>query len=466
MTANKDLVGAVCAYAQKRDMLPSSGIILCAVSGGADSMCLLHILCALGGKLGFSVAAAHFNHCLRGASSDGDEAFVRDWCQRQNIPFYTARGDVAAHARANGQSIEEAARALRYGFLEETADRIGASRIAVAHNADDNAETVLLNLSRGTSVGLAAIAPVRGRIIRPLLETPREQIEKYLAENGVAHVEDETNAQEIAARNRVRLHAMPALRSVNGRAVENIVRAAQIAQREGEFLDELAAVRMDVQKTPDGAFCVLRSALRDAPEVLRPRMVRLLFAQLGAGMRDFSAVHIGDVVCLALSNRASGQLSLPGAAEAVITRAHLVLRRRTVSDAAAALESGKTVRWNGYCVTCKYVFPLFEKKKDAIYISCDTIDAVPSLAPWRHDARMELADARGARSLKRLFAENGVAPAQRERTPNIYLGDTLAAVYGIGVAKAFLPQEGGGAWEIEIFDESQGKTGGENYEKK
>ena len=439
-------------------MLPSGGIVLCAVSGGADSMCLLHILCALSKDGGFSVAAAHFNHCLRGAASDADESFVRDWCQRQNIPFYTARADVAAHARANGQSVEEAARTLRYAFLEKTADEIGALRIATAHNADDNAETVLLNLARGTSIALSAIAPVRGRIIRPLLETPRAQVEEYLAQNSIPHVEDETNAQEFAARNRVRLHAMPALRSVNGRAVENIARTVQKARQESDFLNALAAAHLDGK---DGDASVSRAALCGAPEVLRARMVRLLIARLGTGLKDISAAHIEDIVRLAASSRVSGQLSLPDGVEAVVTRDRLSLQKCAAADGALTLQDGKTVHWNGYRVECRYIFPFFEKKGDAICISCGTIDAAPSLAAWESGARMRLAGARGARSLKRLFAEHGIMPAQRGRIPVISCGGSVAAVYGIGTAQEHLPRQGEGAWEIKIVDERQQKTKGE-----
>ncbi|MBQ3496876.1 MAG: tRNA lysidine(34) synthetase TilS [Oscillospiraceae bacterium] len=458
---NKGLLDAVREFARGWDMLPSGGIVLCAVSGGADSMCLLHLLRALSESGGFSVAAAHFNHCLRGAASDSDEAFVRGWCAKQNISFYAGRGDAAAHARENGQSIEEAARELRYAFLEKTADAINAARIATAHSADDNAETVLLNLARGTSVDHAAIAPVRGRIIRPLLETTRTRVEEYLAQNGVPHVEDETNAQDFAARNRVRAHAMPALRSVNERAAENIARAAKTAQREGAFLDALAAKQLDAA---EGEASVSREALRGAPEVLRARMVRLLLARLGTGLKDVSAAHIEDVVRLAASSRASGQLSLPDGVEAAVTRERLFLQKHAAPDGAVTLRDGQTVRWNGYRVRCGYIFPFFEKKGDTICICCDTIDVLPSLAPWDARSRMRLPDTRGARSVKRLFAERGIRPAQRGRTPCIYLGGTLAAVYGIGTAEAFLPQSGKGAWEIEIFDESQQKWEENDYE--
>ena len=162
---------------QTYDMLPSGGTVLCAVSGGADSMCLLAWLLELGPKYGCAVAAAHYNHGLRGAQGDADEAFVRDWCAGHSVPFYAGRGDVASAAKEHGWSIEEAGRNLRYAFLSETAEQIGALRVATAHNRGDNAETVLLNLIRGTGLtGLSGIAPVRGIFVRPLLDTPRQEI--------------------------------------------------------------------------------------------------------------------------------------------------------------------------------------------------------------------------------------------------------------------------------------------------
>ena len=146
---------------------PRGGRVLCAVSGGLDSMCLLHFLCR---QEGFAVAAAHFNHQLRGAEADRDEAFVRDYCAAHAIPFAAGRGDTRAVAEREGLSIEEAARKLRYAFLRETAER-GCDAVLTAHHADDNAETILLNLIRGTgSAGLAGIPQVRGNICRPFLQ--------------------------------------------------------------------------------------------------------------------------------------------------------------------------------------------------------------------------------------------------------------------------------------------------------
>lgn len=167
--------------AEEFHMLPPGGLILTAVSGGADSMCLLHALLTLRDQASITVAAAHFNHQLR-PEAEAEAAFVRDWCAAQGVPLYTGQADVAKQAADRGTGIEETARALRYAFLEQTAAEIGADRIATAHQAGDNAETILLHLTRGSGLrGLGGIPPVRGRMIRPLLTVERREIEAYLS---------------------------------------------------------------------------------------------------------------------------------------------------------------------------------------------------------------------------------------------------------------------------------------------
>ena len=193
-----------------------SGRVLCAVSGGADSVCLLHSCLRLARGGDTTVCAAHYNHCLRGGESDRDERFVRSLCASLGVELRVGRGDVAAYARGRGMGTEEAARELRYAFLEEAADELGCGYILTAHNADDNAETMLMALVRGSGPrGLAGIPPRRGRILRPMLGATRAEIEAYLAENGLEHVEDSTNECTDYTRNRIRKLCMPVLREIN-----------------------------------------------------------------------------------------------------------------------------------------------------------------------------------------------------------------------------------------------------------
>ena len=160
------------------DMLPQGARVLCAVSGGADSICLLHLLHDLSAEGGFTVAAAHYHHGMRGEVADADAAFVEAFCKERDIPCVVERGDVYGEAQRLGLGVEETGRKLRYDFLRRTAEELNCDRIATAHNADDNAETVLLHLIRGSGLrGLTGIPVVRGDIVRPLLTTPRDKIE-------------------------------------------------------------------------------------------------------------------------------------------------------------------------------------------------------------------------------------------------------------------------------------------------
>lgn len=203
-------------FAQAHDLLPRDGLILCALSGGADSVALLHFLKAQG----FRLAAAHFDHHLR-ENSARDAAFAKELCQEWGVPFYLGEG---WPGELPGNT-EDNARTARYAFLERVAEETGAARIATAHHANDNLETVLLHLTRGCGLqGLAGIQPRRGKLVRPMLHTTRAAIEAYVVEHHLSFVTDETNADLAYSRNRLRHEVVPVLEALNPRAVEASMR--------------------------------------------------------------------------------------------------------------------------------------------------------------------------------------------------------------------------------------------------
>lgn len=234
---------------KRYNMLDGGCEITVALSGGADSVTLLYVLNGLKETLGVRLYAAHLNHCLRGKESDRDEQFVRELCEKMGVTLFLERADVKSFAQSTGDSIELAARKIRYEFLE----RVSKGLIATAHNANDNLETVLLNMSRGTAIsGLCGIPPKRGRIIRPLIEVERCEIEQYCAENGLLFQTDSTNSDEAYTRNRIRHSIVPVLKTVNSGVLKNVSKMSEALRQDAEFLDTLANKFYETNVTQNG----------------------------------------------------------------------------------------------------------------------------------------------------------------------------------------------------------------------
>ena len=301
------LLAMIRAYA----MIVPGDRVTVALSGGADSVALLYGLFLLKEKLGITLEAAHFNHGLRGEESDRDEAFCRAFCDRYDIPLHVGHGSV----KAGKKGLEAAARDARYGFFDTL-----HGKIATAHTADDNAETILMRLVRGTGLkGLGGISPIRGRIIRPMLQVTRQEVLAFLEENCLSHVEDSSNGGDTFLRNRLRHHVMPLLMQENPRLAENLSAMAMSLRQDEEALAALTTADMDVQK------------LREMPGALRSRSVAGFLER--NGVKEPEAEHIALVEKLIFSDKPSARANLPGGV--TVTREYGALK---VLEAVPALE--------------------------------------------------------------------------------------------------------------------------------
>jgi len=226
-------------------LLNSGDVVLCAVSGGADSICLLHVLLSLRDELNLSVYVANVNHMLRGEESDRDSNFVKSVCKAANIECYYREYDIKKIASERKIGEEECGRLCRYEFFEEIAQKLGNVKIATAHNLNDNAETILFRLIRGSSAhGLSGISYKRDNVIRPLLDVSRKEIEEYLVINGITWCEDSTNKIPVYTRNKLRLNVIPQLNEIVNNAEKRIVSAAKIISDDDRYLAELAEITL------------------------------------------------------------------------------------------------------------------------------------------------------------------------------------------------------------------------------
>ena len=226
------MLNKLLAFIRRYDMLKPGDCVVCAVSGGADSVALLFALYLLRQKLGISVSAAHFNHRLRGEESDRDEAFVREFCDRYDIALHVGSETV----QPGKKGLEAAARDARYAFLKSL-----PGKIATAHTADDNAETLLMHLVRGTGLkGLGGITPVTDKLIRPMLEVTRREVLCFLKEYNLSYVDDSSNDTDQFLRNRLRHHVMPLLARENPGIAENLSALALRLRQDEEYLTQAA----------------------------------------------------------------------------------------------------------------------------------------------------------------------------------------------------------------------------------
>lgn len=284
------MLNRIYKFIEENNMLHSGDTVVCGLSGGADSVCLLLVLSELKEQLGISLEALHVNHSLRGAESDSDEEFCRCLCKKLVIPFSAERCDVNAFAREYSFSCEEAARKLRYGIFEAHSQ---GKKIATAHNANDNLETIILNLARGTGLkGLTGIPPVRGNIIRPLLEINRSEIEEFLKSRRQEFVTDSTNLTEDYTRNKIRHKIIPVLEEINSSAVATAVRSSSTLRDENQFIED--AVRDACKKCRIGNSF---TGLENFHKVIRRRCIAELLSENGLPYSNERLTECDRILC-------------------------------------------------------------------------------------------------------------------------------------------------------------------------
>ena len=409
------------------DLILPGERVLCAVSGGADSMCLLAQMLSLAAQTGFTVLCAHFDHRQRGEESRRDAAFVRAYCAEHGVACFV-------EAYEGDRHDEAALRDARYAFLRRTAAEQNCRWIATAHTADDQLETMLLNLARGSGLrGLTGIAPVQGDLLRPMLDTTRADVEAYLREHRIPHVEDSSNASDDYARNRLRRAAVPAMLSVNAQAVRHAAETAALLREDADYLDSLAREAL----SGEDAAGVSLETLRSLPRPIRARVFRLLF---GAGL---SKQHIDVLHAFCLEDTAAA-LDLPGV-RVLRERGRLFPAVQTPPLPELTLQPGRDTLPEIYDSFTVYRFKSAE------------IRGKLTLTARRPGDAIRIAGRGCTKRLSDLFLEAGVPASERDFIP--VLRDDLgpAAVFGFGAAERLTPVEGEPILTVKMEKERHGE---------
>lgn len=387
------------------DMIAAGDHVVCAISGGADSVALLFGMYLLREKLGITLSAAHFNHHLRGAESDGDEAFVRDFCSCYDIPLAVGEAQVVSGKKG----LEAAAREARYAFFATL-----PGKIATAHTADDNAETVLMHLVRGTGLrGLGGISPVNGNIIRPMLTVTRQEVLAFTKEYALSFVEDSSNATDEFLRNRLRHGVMPLLKQENPRLVENMSQMAMELREDASAL-EVADSNCTVTQ------------LREMSPALRSRALHRFLKE--NGILEPERIHIRSLESLVFSPKPSARANLPGGVTVGRDYDRLILLRNGKKPEAVELIIGQTVhlpQW-GFSVSCIPAEEIINTKQ---IFTVHTAGAVTLRARQAGDnMRLNV----GTCPLKKLFIDRKIPAHCRNEIPVLSDAQGVLGVWGIG----------------------------------
>lgn len=401
------------AFLKEQALLSPGDKVIAAVSGGADSVAMLFALYLLRDELGITLEAAHFNHHLRGAESDRDEAFVTDFCGRYCIPLHLGSGRIVSGKKG----LEAAARDARYAFLRSL-----PGKVATAHTADDNAETVLMRLIRGTGLkGLGAIAPVSGNVIRPMLTVTRDDVEAFLEEYALPHVEDSSNAEDDFLRNRIRHGILPLMRAENPRIGENLSAMALLLRQDEACLQAM----IPEEQMPDV------SRLKAMEPALRRRTLeRFLKAQ---GVREPEQIHILQAEQLLYHWSPSASMQFPGGVTIGRQYDRLVRLECAPELPETRLSVPGEICIGGKRFVSEYATDL-EERPDSVLVCPVGVLIVRSR---RSGDTMRLPG--GTRSLKKMYIDRKIPASQRAAVPVLADDRGVLAVFGIGTDIRFHP---------------------------
>jgi tRNA(Ile)-lysidine synthase len=425
--------------------------VLVAVSGGPDSVALVHILLTISGDFSLKLAVAHLNHCLRGQESDRDAEFVAALADRLDLPFYHDKKDLIAFQRRWRLSPEEAARRVRYEFFDDTAANHGFDKIALGHHSNDSAELVLMNLLRGSGpLGLAGIAAVRdNKFVRPLIHLKHSEIQAYVSERNLAFVTDASNTDPAYRRNLIRHHLIPELKkSYNPAILDSLNRVGEIMQAEDQWMDqalEPVFVEAISGHLADGIRVNL-SALNTMHPAVGRRVIRKAISRVKQNLRRITFSHVDAVIELAAKARSGGWLDLPDGIRAIRESKTLTIKREAQKSPAQKVDYHYTIAAEGTTALKEAgaAIKLTEISPDDVpelkgadtsraFFDRDCLQFPLVVRNFRPGDRFSPLGVNGTQKLKKFFINNKIPANRRKSCPLLLSGNHIIWVGGLRI---------------------------------
>ncbi len=461
---------------EEYDMIKKGDKVLVALSGGADSVCLTHILKALSREMKFSLYAAHLNHGIRGEEADRDEDFAKEFCQSLDVPFLSKTVKAEEIAKNEGLTVEEAGRRERYAFFREVCKMGGQRVIATAHNRDDAAETVLMRIIRGTGTdGLSGIKFVReDGVIRPLLRVSRKEIEEYCTENNLKYCTDSTNADNDYTRNRIRNELLPYIReNFNPNITESLINLSDSAKSDSEFLNSYARRLYKSLGSPMPNRKPVVLHIESMEMVDDAIMSRLIIAAAKEAMGEgfyLEKKHIRDILTLK-DKKTGAMLNFPKGLSVCVKYGWLEFRNENETETKSAskyfgndymteIEPGNGYKIEGQSGTVfvkRVLLSEYRKSAGDILIDEDKLVGTVVLRNRREGDRMAVFEDGRSKKIKSIFIDMKIPREKRDDIPLICTGNEVIAIVGGRVSEKYKTDKNSErAWVIYYGNDGQG----------
>lgn len=433
------------------NMISPGDKIVVGVSGGPDSICLLHVLNEISSELHITIVAVHINHCLRGKDADEDEVYVKEFCKKINVKFYSKKVDINKLSEKMNISCETAGREARYDFFKQVMEITQANKIAIAHNANDVAETILMRIMRGTGLeGLIGIKPIRDNIyIRPLINIKREEIENYCKENNLEPRIDKTNLQNIYARNKIRLDLIPYIcNNFNNDIVGVLNRMSGNVAVDNDFLMKISHEKYEKYCDNRKEKVIISREAFSEHEAILSRIIRESLCYINGNLNDFEKIHIIQII--KLQKQSTGKkIILPNDVMVINNYGCIEIKKSkeyndhnmnkifNISEGRNIIPAMNLKITTNIIESKNFKFSLIEKNDYIKYFDCDKIKNNINIRYRRDGDRFSPLGMNGSKKLKDIFIDMKIPKEERSKIPLLCFGQNIAWIVGYRISEKF-----------------------------